>query len=162
LKRKWPVLAVVAVGLFGIAAVRAHREPSVGPLLAMHSLPEVATTVAGETTNDGVFTDDQSKRGGDIYRRTCSACHDAELVGGGTAPALTGHDFIANWNDETLGSLFERIRTTMPADNPGSLSGQQVADLVAFILNFNKYPAGQAELTTDADALKRIKIAAVK
>jgi S-disulfanyl-L-cysteine oxidoreductase SoxD len=120
------------------------------------------TTTAGKTTNDGVFTDAQSKRGAEAYQMACAACHDAQLVGSGTAPALTGADFNANWKDETVGSLFERIRLTMPGDNPGSLSRQQSADIVAFILGFNKAPAGQTELGTDTDALKAIKIAAAK
>ena len=87
--------------------------------------------------------------------------HDRDF-GSGTAPALAGTDFSANWKDETVSSLFERIRATMPADNPGSLQRPQVADLVAFILNFNKYPAGQTELATDSEVLKGIKITAVK
>ena len=50
----------------------------------------------------------------------------------------------------------------MPADNPGSLKRDQVADLVVFILNFNKYPTAQKELPTDVEALKTIKITAPK
>jgi mono/diheme cytochrome c family protein len=121
-----------------------------------------AQAPSGKTTNDGVFTDAQVKRGGDLYQQQCAACHDAQLTGSGTAPALAGTDFSANWKDETVGSLFERIRATMPADNPGSLARPQVSDLVAFILSFNKYPAGQTELGTDSEALKAIKITAVK
>ena len=114
------------------------------------------------TTNDGVFTDAQVKKGSDTYQQQCAACHDAQLTGSGTAPALAGTDFSANWKDETVGALFERIRATMPADNPGSLKRDQTADLVAFILNFNKYPLGQADLPSDSDALKAIKITAPK
>ncbi len=109
-----------------------------------------------------MFTDAQVKKGGDTYQQQCAACHDAQLTGSGTAPALAGTDFSANWKDETVGSLFERIRATMPADNPGSLQRPQVSELVAFILNFNKYPAGQTELASDFEALKAIKISAVK
>jgi mono/diheme cytochrome c family protein len=117
---------------------------------------------AAKTTNDGVFTDAQVKKGSEIYGQQCASCHDAQLAGSGTAPALAGTDFSANWKDETVGSLFERIRATMPADNPGSLQRPQVAELVAFILNFNKYPVGASELGTDFEALKTIKITAVK
>jgi S-disulfanyl-L-cysteine oxidoreductase SoxD len=102
------------------------------------------------------------KRGSDVYQMMCAACHDAQLAGSGTAPALAGTDFSANWKDENVNSLFERIRATMPADNPGSLKRDQVADLVAFILNFNKYPLAQKDLPTDAEALKAIKITAPK
>jgi alcohol dehydrogenase (cytochrome c) len=121
-----------------------------------------AQAPAGKTTSDGVFTETQVKRGSDVYQQQCAACHDAQLTGSGTAPALAGTDFSANWKDETVGSLFERIRATMPADNPGSLSRPQVADLVSFILNFNKYPTGQTDLGTDLESLKAIKITAVK
>jgi hypothetical protein len=80
----------------------------------------------------------------------------------GTDAALAGTDFAANWKDETVGALFERIRATMPADNPGSLKRDQVAELVAFILNFNKYPLAQKDLPTEFEALKAIKITAPK
>jgi mono/diheme cytochrome c family protein len=144
---KFPVLALISVAALAIATVGTLRAQA---------------PAAAKTTNDGVFTDAQVKRGSDVYQAQCAACHDAQLTGSGTAPALSGTDFSANWKDETVGSLFERIRATMPADNPGSLQRPQVAELVAFILNFNKYPAGQTELATDSEALKAIKISAVK
>ncbi len=147
---KFPVLALISA-----AALATLVTATAGTLRAQ--APAVA-----KTTNDGVFTDAQVKRGGDVYQAQCAACHDAQLSGSGTAPALSGTDFSANWKDETVGSLFERIRATMPADNPGSLQRPQVAELVAFILNFNKYPAGESELATDSEALKAIKISAVK
>jgi quinoprotein glucose dehydrogenase len=131
-------------------------------LLAATALAGATLLAQGTTTADGVGTDAQVKRGADVYSMQCAACHDAQLAGSGTAPALVGTDFAANWKDENVGSLFERIRATMPADNPGSLKRDQVADLVAFILNFNKYPTSQKELPTDSEALKGIKITAPK
>jgi mono/diheme cytochrome c family protein len=144
---KFPVLVLISAAALGITTAGALRAQA---------------PAAAKTTNDGVFTDAQVKRGGEVYQAQCAACHDAQLAGSGTAPALAGTDFSANWKDETVSSLFERIRATMPADNPGSLQRPQVADLVAFILNFNKYPAGQTELAADSEALKGIKITAVK
>ena len=131
-------------------------------LLTAATLAAATLYAQGQTTADGIGTDAQVKRGSDVYAAQCSTCHDAQLAGSGTAPALAGTDFAANWKDETVGSLFERIRATMPADNPGSLKRDQVVDLVAFILNFNKYPLGSADLPTDSDALKAIKITAPK
>ena len=130
--------------------------------LAATALAAATVFAQGQTTADGVGTDAQVKRGADTYAMNCASCHDAQLAGSGTAPALAGTDFAANWKDENVGSLFERIRATMPADNPGSLKRDQVADLVAFILNFNKFPLAQAELPTDVEALKAIKITAPK
>ncbi len=131
-------------------------------LLSAVTLAAATVFAQGQTTNDGIGTTAQVKRGSDIYAASCAACHDAQLAGSGTAPALVGTDFSANWKDETVGSLFERIRATMPADNPGSLKRDQVADLVAFILNFNKYPLGQKDLPIEIEALKAIKITAPK
>jgi len=131
-------------------------------LLASATLAAATLFAQGKTTADGVGTAEQAKRGGDVYQAQCAACHDAQLAGSGTAPALAGTDFAANWKDETVASLFERIRATMPADNPGSLKRDQVADLVAFILNFNKYPLAQKDLPSESEALKAIKITAPK
>lgn len=131
-------------------------------LLASVALGAATMYAQGQTTNDGVGTEAQVKRGADVYQAQCASCHDPQLAGSGTAPALAGTDFAANWKDETVGSLFERIRATMPADNPGSLKRDQVADMVAFILNFNKYPLAQKDLPTELEALKAIKITAPK
>jgi len=131
-------------------------------LFAATALAGATLLAQGSTTADGVGTDAQVKRGSEVYAMQCAACHDAQLAGSGTAPALAGTDFAANWKDENVGSLFERIRATMPADNPGSLKRDQAADLVAFILNFNKYPTSQKELPTDSESLRAIKITAPK
>ena len=50
------------------------------------------------------------------------------------APGLTGGEFTSNWNDLSLGDLFERMRISMPQNAPGSLSRQQNADILAFVL----------------------------
>jgi hypothetical protein len=63
------------------------------------------------------------------------------------------------WADATVGELFDRIRTLMPSDRPNSLSSQGYRDVVAFILQANKFPSGEKELDTDLDALRQIVIA---
>ena len=131
-------------------------------LLTAVTLAAATMYAQGQTTNDGIGTDAQVKRGADTYAMQCATWHDAQLAGSGTAPPLAGTDFMANWKDETVGSLFERIRATMPADNPGSLKRDQVAEIVAFILNFNKFPFAQKDLPADSDSLKAIKITAPK
>ena len=109
---------------------------------------------------DGVFTEPQATRGADVYRRECSTCHGERLQGGEGAPALAGSEFQANWNGQSVGDLFDRIRRTMPAppEQPGKLTPQQDADVVAHILSVNGFPAGARELPTDLDALKQIRI----
>ena len=93
---------------------------------------------------DGVFTDEQVKRGQAAYQKECAGCHGSALEGGDMTPSLVGAAFTSNWNDLTLGDLFERIRLTMPLDSPGRLSRQQNADVIAYVLKTNEWPSGAA------------------
>src|SRR5690242_11275151 len=106
---------------------------------------------------DGVYTEEQAKRGEEVYKKECAACHGAELTGGESAPPLTGGAFQANWNGLTLGDLFDRIRKTMPQAKPGSLTRQQDSDVLAFMLSANKFPAGKTELYRQSEMLKEIR-----
>jgi mono/diheme cytochrome c family protein len=107
---------------------------------------------------DGVFTAEQATRGEAAYTENCASCHGGDMTGDGFAPALTGTDFAGNWNDLTVGDLYERIRISMPPTGPSAVPAQGKVDIVAHILNFNKYPAGSAELEPKTEVLKQIKI----
>ena len=119
-------------------------------------------TKAPQSVLDGVYTEEQAKRGEAVYAETCATCHGASLAGGEMAPALVGPDFIAGWKPQTVNDLFERVRLDMPQDNPGILTPQQTADVVSFLLSAGKYPAGTSELPKENDALKTIKLEAPK
>lgn len=106
---------------------------------------------------EGVYTEEQATRGRGLYSQECASCHGGELTGGEMAPPLAGGEFMAGWDGLTVGDLFERIRISMPQNSPGSLSGQQDADILSFVLNANKFPVGTAELPKEAGILKQIK-----
>ena len=106
---------------------------------------------------DGVYTEEQATRGKALYSQECASCHGSELTGGEMAPPLAGGEFMAGWDGLTIGDLFERVRISMPQNSPGSLSGQQNADILAFVFSANKFPAGQAEMPKEAGILKTIK-----
>ena len=111
---------------------------------------------------DAVYTQAQSDRGKSAYAKECASCHGAELDGSGAAPPLAGAEFKANWNGQTAGDLFDKIQTTMPASEPGKLSREQNADILAFLLSANGFPAGSKELSSEAAALGRIRFEASK
>jgi mono/diheme cytochrome c family protein len=113
---------------------------------------------ASKTAWNGVYTEAQAKRGETAYAQFCAKCHGPDLVGADVAPPLAGVEFQSGWNDLTVGDLFERLRITMPADKPGTVSRQDNSDLVAFLLAKNGFPAGDAELPTQAEIMKTIKI----
>ena len=106
---------------------------------------------------DGVYTEAQATRGKGLYSQECASCHGSELTGGEMAPPLSGGEFMSGWDGLTIGDLFERIRISMPQNAPGSLSGQQNADILSFVFSANKFPAGQTELPKEAGILKTIK-----
>lgn len=125
-------------------------------------LNQSASSAQGpRSASDGVYSPAQQQRGEEIYTRECSTCHGATLRGGEGSPGLTGADFAASWNGQTVADLFDKIRETMPAppEQPGKLSPQQNADVVAHILSGNGFPAGAGELPTDVAQLEQIRIA---
>jgi mono/diheme cytochrome c family protein len=118
--------------------------------------------LASASVWQGVYTEEQAKRGQPLYGKYCASCHGEQLTGGEDSPPLTGGAFLANWNGLTLGDLFERIRVSMPQDRPGRLTRQQNADILAYVLGANQFPAGQAELPTETERLKQIRFEAAK
>lgn len=133
------------------------------PSLAFGVAPSRATpTVRGRTTWDSVFSAEQATRGQATYGRTCSRCHQPSLGGADESPALTGGTFMSNWNSHTLYELHDRVMSSMPTDTPGTYSRQDVADVMAYLLSANGFPAGSAALSSVADSLKGILFVVAK
>jgi S-disulfanyl-L-cysteine oxidoreductase SoxD len=136
-------------------------------LSQFHSLAQAPASVW-----DGVYTDGQAKRGEASYHEHCAPCHGEALEGNGQTdraqklermlPPLSGDVFKGNWNGRPLSDLFDKIRKTMPRDDQGKFTPKQTADVVAYLLKFNQFPVGKAELPPDASALTEIQFEAVK
>ena len=114
----------------------------------------------GRTAKDGVFTEVQSERGAEIYRRSCRKCHYADLLGDGSdgtpgevAPPLAGPGFAVRWHGETIGELFRAIKRAMPQDRPGTLEADAVVDLISYLLKMNDFPTGNSELPATEETL---------
>lgn len=114
------------------------------------------------TVWDGVYTEEQAKRGAVLFDERCAECHGPSGAGGGMAGPLAGAAFSANYDGQTVGDLFDRNRTTMPPGKEGQLSGPDNAAIIAFMLQFNEFPAGQTELPSQSMALKAIQYVAQK
>ncbi len=92
---------------------------------------------------DGLYTADQAHRGETAYKTQCSSCHGEALDGVGPYPPLSGDDFLTKYQGQPALNLYNMIQKLMPATAPGTLTRPQAADLLAYILSFNKFPAGQ-------------------
>lgn len=103
----------------------------------------------GKSTNDGVYTREQALRGQDVYAGNCKSCHTPE--------SHTGTVFTSKWNGKPLLELYAYMRDLMPKNDPGTLSPEEYADVLAYMLRLNRLPMGDVDLPTDTTALKRIR-----
>jgi mono/diheme cytochrome c family protein len=112
---------------------------------------EAAVQSGGEkkTVWSGIYTNEQAIGGEATYKEHCASCHSENLNGGANeaAPPLRGDKWMDSWREDKLGSLFNKIKTTMPRRSPKSLSEEETLALVAYIMKSNEFPAGEA-LTT--------------
>ena len=141
-----PLLCLLGVGLMnvGVAAAQTAKKAPVHPV----SKPAAAPT--GPSTLSGIYTDEQSARGRDVYLGSCKSCHAPE--------SHTGATFAKWWRGKRLSDLFAFISERMPKNDPGSLAPEDVADVMAYLLKMNQMPVGSAELPPDADSLKKFRI----
>ncbi|PWU03425.1 MAG: class I cytochrome c [Terriglobia bacterium] len=138
------------------------KATSLALSIAALALVVCAQEPAPRSVWDGIYTRQQAEAGQASYTQYCSACHGDALTGGEMAPPLAGGDFLANWNGLTVGDLFDRIRTTMPLNNPQSLNRETNARILAYILSFNRFPSGAEEMSTRTEVLKMFRIEAEK
>jgi len=144
-------LAVVVLALSAACRGGTFAQPAVG---------------ATRSVRDGVFTAEQARRGEIAYTGPCDRCHGYKLDGASDdpdmlpAPPVAGPKFLRKWSGRSLAALFEYLRTTMPANNPGYLSDAEVADIVAYMLAVSGMPAGDGALRPELDALASVVIEA--
>jgi len=154
------ILAYV-LGSGGFPSGQTELLPDIDTLSQITFLAEMdATDSADDRQNqpqsNGTFTEEQARRGEVLYIDSCEACHGVDLTGGGIAPGIAGPIFNDNWKNSLMSELFERVQLTMPQHNPGSLTRNQTADILAFVLETNGFPSGASELPTDENSLNAI------
>jgi hypothetical protein len=123
-------------------------------VLAVQDLP------ARRSVWDGVYTDAQAMRGERQYGRSCEQCHGPDLAGDPVMeiPALSLDSFMTSWNGKSVRDLFDTVKRSMPKDKPGSLGTGSYVDVVAYLLQANKFPSGAKELARTPDELAPIVI----
>lgn len=155
IKTWWMCGLVVAMGACWGGEMRSAHAAPPARVVTLAGRPGPASS---KTTLDGVYTDDEATRGKAQYNTTCSACHMEDLSGSGQALPLAGDAFMDIWEGQTMNDFLELVQGTMPQDKPGSLTADQALDVISYILQQNKFPAGKEELKNDPDALKGILI----
>ncbi len=111
-------------------------------------------TAAGQpTVLDGVYSTAQAERGSQKFKETCAACHNIDEMSGGR--------FRSSWADQSLGDLFDFVSSAMPQGDPGSLTPEEYAGVIAFFLSQSGYPAGPTDLPASKDELSKLKVLAL-
>ena len=134
------------------------------PELIAFALPTSRPTVQAQSVNadsvwDGIYSNEQADRGEALFVQQCVACHSNQPGGASAAPAVIGGDFKFRWTDAPLRDLYDTIVQTMPLAAPNSLGADEYADITAYILKLNDYPAGSADIDPrQRQSLQRIRI----
>lgn len=111
-----------------------------------------------QTTKDGIFSLDQAVSGRAIYQDYCVTCHRKNLDGGEFGAALTGMHFRGKWEGQSLLSILDKMKSTMPPSDPGGLNSTQYLQLLSYILIRNNYPPGNLDLKDDDTSLANIYV----
>lgn len=138
--------------LMGVVIAKAHAG---GAGQASTNSPPAHATEKGILS--GVFSEEQRRRGLQVYLKQCSTCHGERLRGGESAPALTGANFRGHWIGRSLDDLMQKIML-MPPKDPGRLTPEESASLIAVILAANAYPPGGEDLPATSSVLQQIPI----
>ena len=137
-------LVAVALSFIVGACASAGTAPVGNP-------PEpAASSPSGSSVLEGVFTSRQASRGEQRFRQVCAACHSTNEFRGGR--------FRIRWVGQTAGDIFDLVSTTMPEGDPGSLSPEDYANLLAYFFSLNGYPAVEEPLPADVSALQNLRI----
>ncbi len=102
-----------------------------------------------KAASEGVYTTEQATRGLTLYDTSCASCHELGK--------FKGTEFSSIWGDKPLTDLHAAV-LSMPMDAPGSMKPQEYADIIAYFLSINGYPAGKVELAGTDAAIKAIKL----
>jgi quinoprotein glucose dehydrogenase len=119
--------------------------------------PAAASAQADGKIWSGAYSTVQAIRGKVNFSGSCERCHGANLAGV-TAPSLSGTRFMSTWENESVYKLFVKVRDTMPPNFGTALTDEAKLDVVAYLLQANGFPAGDAELKMDSAELESLQI----
>jgi mono/diheme cytochrome c family protein len=137
-------LCASAALIVGCAAPAASTSPAAAELAATAGQSE-------PTPADGLFTAAQASRGERRFTQLCADCHRTVEI---------TRSWFSGYTHQSASDLFTIMSMTMPESSPGSLDDDDYADILAYLLRLNDYPAGDAELPANRSVLGAIAIPA--
>ena len=147
----YDVTALIGEG--GMGEVYRARDTKVRPtLVTIVALATLAafmctTPVSAQQIGQGSYTAAQADIGATVYAQRCLLCHLDNLRGSFEAPELAGPNFRGTWGARPLTDLLNLVASTMPPQAIGSLTTEELAGVVAYLLQANGLPPGNRELS---------------
>ena len=142
--------------------------PGPEPLEAAAPPPPGPVATPVTTRLDAYYTESQAARGKAAFNRTCRQCHGvdpkrstpADLVFA-LPSSFAGHFLERIVNDKrvypSVYVLYSKFQS-MPATDTRLITNQNRADIAAYILQANGYPAGATEIPVDSDAMRLMNL----
>jgi mono/diheme cytochrome c family protein len=149
----WIAFALDATGTIPVRATAGGAPSRVGSVARAEAVEPSGPAPARE----GSRASGKAQAGKVLYQAQCARCHGTELQGDQHAPALRGDVFSQHWDGKTARNLYSRIISTMPMDDPGSLSEPDALRIALYCLTVNGAHLGQRSIGSAA-ALDDIKL----
>ena len=125
---------------YGLRILMAFLVPAAG-------ICEFGSAQPGSEVRQASYNVAQAELGAQIYQKSCASCHLANLRGNFEAPELAGPNFRRKWGIRPVSELLQYNRQTMPVQTPGSLSDEEYASLVAYLMEANGVAPREAPLS---------------
>jgi mono/diheme cytochrome c family protein len=158
---RWSLFAGIAIAAACVRSGTNVRQPlsatlssgaSTGGPVALRFDPNAKVILSNASSlPPASYLPSQAARGADLYRASCANCHEQG--------SLVGQGFVESWNGRRVYDLYALIHSTMPLDKPGALKDGEYLDVVAYLLQANRAPAGTDSLKADTVALRNTRIA---
>lgn len=126
-----------------------HRLSVLSAAIALLATPAVARAQAPTAADSAAAAAARQLEVGEQWFK--SACWECHQIGN-----LQNPDFRLAWRGKSAYELFERIRSTMPANKPGTLTQGTYASIVAYLMKVNGMPVGTRRVSSDSSALASI------
>ena len=149
-ERVWTIALMACILALPLQRIVAQTRKA--PIKVTKALPQTTakTTVDPNSTLAGVYTKAQATRGRYVYLGACKNCHDASTHAGSV--------FAQWWKGKQLSELYQYVLERMPKNDPGTLAEEDVADVIAYLLQLNQMPVGKNEIYPSVDSLKKFRI----
>ena len=142
----------------GVAAGAAELAAVSSDVAALPPVARDTASTPGDDRSRGrYFTSEQSERGRLAFNRNCGFCHTAQPGGRGFADTFLQRESSGVRVWPSVYYFFKKLEA-MPAYDTAAISQQTRADIAAYILKQNHYPAGNQVLTADYAALKTMTL----